>query len=102
MLSVIIVNYNCEEMIEELISSISHLNDVEIIVVDNSMSYKQKYKEKVCSPGYNSGFSTACNIGIQNSKQNYHTAYPILVLIIGYALYGLHHRHWLLKKKAYS
>lgn len=77
MISIIIVTWNCEHFIENCINSIiKHVNNYEIIIVDNNSSDKTceivksiKNEEiKLVELKDNIGFSKGNNIGVQYSK----------------------------------
>lgn len=71
-LSIIIVNYHCAKMINDLIYNFIGEEWIEIIIIDNSNDFTSQYRKiKVLSLGYNAGFARACNLGIKNSTTHY-------------------------------
>lgn len=80
-LSIVIVNWNTEELLIQCIDSvIKHTKSInyEIVVVDNGSedgsvkSVKERYPEAVLVENeYNAGFTKACNQGFEESKGEY-------------------------------
>ena len=77
--SIIIVTYNCADVIEESILSCLNSNDTETIVVDNASTDKTRDiitnfsdKHLIFIPNEtNKGFTQACNQGIKAAKGKY-------------------------------
>ena len=76
-LSIIIINYKSEDVIEKCIRSISYNESYEIIVIDNEKNPKlmkklrKIRKVKIIPYTSNLGFSKANNIGINQAKGDY-------------------------------
>jgi GT2 family glycosyltransferase len=81
-ISIIIVNYNGKDFLEECLNSVQKINfpknDYEIIVVDNnskdtSVDYIKKNfsKVQVIENEVNLGFAEGCNLGVNSSKGKY-------------------------------
>lgn len=81
-LSIIIINYNTKKLTKECIHSViesTHMDEYEIIVVDNSTDEGEKYEVSNDEKGIvklfpeveNKGFGSACNFGARMSKGKY-------------------------------
>jgi|TARA_B110001452_G_scaffold243465_1_gene226909 N-acetylglucosaminyl-diphospho-decaprenol L-rhamnosyltransferase len=75
-LSVVIVTFKSDHLIEELINSVP--DSINILVVENSLSIEiknkleKKYKNvEVYLPKENLGYASAINYGVKNSKTNF-------------------------------
>ena len=68
-LTIITVNYHSGHLIERMEQSVSGLDWVKLLVVDNSGEYESSSKNvDIIKPGRNIGFGRACNIGAKHSK----------------------------------
>ena len=72
--SVIIVNFQSENALESLFSSIPE--NVELIIVNNSSDQKLEYLKKIkkfkeIKNPENIGFGTACNIGVEEASRDF-------------------------------
>ncbi|MDG1715025.1 glycosyltransferase family 2 protein [Lacinutrix sp.] len=78
-LSIIIVNYYSEELVNQCVQSIiefSALDEIQIIIVDNgsNSSILSNFKDKaikIVKNRKNEGFGAACNLGVEASKSEY-------------------------------
>ena len=75
-LSIIIVSYNSEKLLNKIIKKIPKEN--EIIIIENSLKvdvkkdFEKKYNNtKVIIPAKNLGYASAFNLGFKKSKNNY-------------------------------
>lgn len=81
MLSIVIVSYNCLDILKRCLDSIFQFNDIgeelEVIVVDNSDNFetveclKVTYRDVVCIKNINRGFGEANNVGAKVASGEY-------------------------------
>jgi GT2 family glycosyltransferase len=76
--SIIIVSYNCEDVLDQCLASCADLEEAEVIVVDNnskdgSVAIMERYKDriKVLVETENQGFTRACNLAIAQARGKY-------------------------------